>query len=182
MGSFSGFPYIPALDEKINLFTPLFTIASSITTGLTKLLVKYLPGSKTDSPAWMYPAKCSIALTSLPPNTLSQTPLSPTSPFTNSSPSGKDFSLELSNKSMTTTLSPRPTNLLTTWLPIYPAPPVTTTFIIQIVSDRQNGGQVCQQTARRPDAGSDQAVRALLCTHRNANNITPNNLVAFFSC
>ena len=101
-------------------------IASSSATVPPRLFDQYLAGSATDSPTSDLAAKCSTASA---PSEITSAAQSRSVPLTNVAPGGTASACPVDRSSSTVTSWPAATSCAATTLPMYPAPPVTSTLI-----------------------------------------------------
>ena len=105
--------------------TPISRIASSSATLPPRLLDQYLAGSATDSPTSDLAAKCS---TPSVPSASTSAAQSRSVPLTKVAPAGTASACPVDRSSSTVTSCPAATSCAATTLPMYPAPPVTSTL------------------------------------------------------
>src|SRR5215469_1609662 len=106
--------------------TPVARIASSSASEPPRLWLQYLPGSATDSPTSDLAAKCSTASM---PLASTGTASVRTSPQTNRAPDGTASAWPVDRSSSTVTSWPAAMSCDATTLPMYPAPPVTSSLM-----------------------------------------------------
>src|SRR5436190_13847745 len=146
MGKPSGRPYVAQLELNTNLRTPAPTAASSNLIPLPTLFPKYLPGLVMDSPTSALAAKCTTTSACDARSELSTAVWSPRSPSTKvarPSTAARCPSERLSN---TVTAWPAFNDSSTKTDPMYPAPPVTKTFMSPEGSGPAPFGQLCGRT------------------------------------
>src|SRR5690606_6917649 len=100
-------------------------MASSSASVPPRLLDQYRPGFSTDSPTSDLAAKCSTASKPAPSSTCAASVIDP---CTNRAPAGTASAWPVDRSSSTTTSCPASTSCAATTLPMYPAPPVTSSF------------------------------------------------------
>ena len=108
--------------------TPISRIASSSAMVPPRFADQYLAGSAIDSPTSDFAAKCSTAST---PSASTSAASSRSVPLTNAAPAGTASGCPVDRSSSTVTSCPAATSCAATTLPMYPAPPVTSTLMEQ---------------------------------------------------
>ena len=106
--------------------TPISRIASSSASVPPRLVDQYLAGSATDSPTSDLAAKCNTASA---PSASTSAAQSRSVSLTNVAPAGTASACPVDRSSSTVTSCPAAINCAATTLPIYPAPPVTSSLM-----------------------------------------------------
>ena len=122
-----------AVEERINLLTLFLIITASKLRAFITLFPKYKNGSCIDSPTKERAAKCSTPSNLCSLKTCSMAFLFAKSPLINTASLGTASMCPKLKLSKTTTSKPFLTSSSTQWLPTYPAPPVTNTFISNLI-------------------------------------------------
>ena len=126
IGVRSGSPYTAAVEEKTIVRTPISRIASSSASVPPRLVDQYLAGSATDSPTSDFAAKCRTASM---PSASTSAAQSRSVPLTKVTPAGTASAYPVDRSSSTVTSCPAAPSCAATTLPMYPAPPVTSTLM-----------------------------------------------------
>ena len=114
------------MEENTIVRTPISRIASSSAIVPPRLADQYLAGSATDSPTSDLAAKCSTASV---PSASTSAAQSRSVPLMNAAPAGTASAYPVDRSSSTVTSCPAATSCAATTLPMYPAPPVTSTLM-----------------------------------------------------
>ncbi len=126
IGTRSGSPYTAAVEENTIRRVPATRIASSRSSVPPRLFSQYSVGLAMDSPTSDRAAKCSTASTP-PASTAAASAW--TRPATKVAPAGTASACPVDRSSSTVTSCPAATSSAVTTLPMYPAPPVTSSLI-----------------------------------------------------
>src|SRR5215469_1733154 len=116
--------------------TPAERIASSSASVPPRLWLQYRPGFATDSPTSDLAAKWNTAST---PPASTAAASARRSPRTNRAPGGTASACPVDRSSSTVTSWPAATSCAATTLPIYPAPPVTSSFMGPVLIATRRG-------------------------------------------
>src|SRR5712691_1290158 len=139
IGTCSALPYAAAVEEKTIRDVPATRIASSRASVPPRLFDQYLAGFATDSPTCEWAAKCSTASVPSPSAALAS---ARSVPWMNVAPGGTASANPVDRSSRTDTWCPAATSFAATTLPIYPAPPVTSSFTMPPRADGEQERRV----------------------------------------